>query len=305
MKLLRNAGLRCRSVSLLVIILVALSGWSLQTSAAATYSDMFVFGDSLSETGNFEAIGIGGLVYPAPYATGRFSNGPVWVEHLAGNLGLSVSASAAGGNNYAWGGARTGGQPGPLPPFDLGVQALAYLVGTGGVADPDALYVVWGGGNDALAGDVAGSASDIGSIITSLANAGANHFLVPNLPEIGLPFTQFNSDLAAEIVTLNTTLSINLTAFDAAGLFNEFLADAIGGGTTFGFVDAVTPCFSGGTVCADPDSFVLWDTVHPTAAAHTIIGQRAFEALTVVPLPAGVWLLASAAGVLLMRRKRA
>lgn len=61
---------------------------------------LFVFGDSLSDTGNF----YGATQQPQspPYFTGRFSNGPVAVEGLAQQLGFTIAA------NYAWGGARTG-----------------------------------------------------------------------------------------------------------------------------------------------------------------------------------------------------
>ena len=113
-----------------VILSLAMFG---QASAAALYSNIFVFGDSLSETGNFVAAGTN-LPFP-PYATGRWSNGPVWVEHLAGSLGLGVSASVAGGNNYAWGGAKTGADSRlGSPSVGLSIQKSAYLADHGNVA---------------------------------------------------------------------------------------------------------------------------------------------------------------------------
>ena len=47
--------------------------------------------------------------FPAPslYSDGRFSNGPLWVERLAELQGdAPLAASLAGGNNYAFNGAR-------------------------------------------------------------------------------------------------------------------------------------------------------------------------------------------------------
>src|SRR5262245_65385566 len=38
-----------------------------------------------------------------PYFDGRFTNGPVWVEHLASHFGLSVFPSYIGGTNFAHG----------------------------------------------------------------------------------------------------------------------------------------------------------------------------------------------------------
>ena len=50
--------------------------------AASVFSQIYAFGDSLSDNGNvFAATGMG--FPPAPYAQGRFSNGPVWAENLA------------------------------------------------------------------------------------------------------------------------------------------------------------------------------------------------------------------------------
>ena len=58
--------------------------------SAPSFSGLVVLGDSLSDNGN----------------AGRFSNGPVWVEHLAEWLGLELRPSRLGGTNHAVGGAR-------------------------------------------------------------------------------------------------------------------------------------------------------------------------------------------------------
>jgi hypothetical protein len=57
----------------------------------------------------------------AAYSSGTFSNGPVWASYAASALGVPLLPSAvAGGTNFAFGGATTGG-PGPSP--NLLVQA--------------------------------------------------------------------------------------------------------------------------------------------------------------------------------------
>lgn len=60
------------------------------------------------------------------------------------------------------------------------------------------------------------------------------------------------------------------------------------------------------TVCANPDQYLFWDSLHPTAAAHRILGNYALAALsdwgvggsdgdpTEVPEPATLVLLAGA-----------
>jgi outer membrane lipase/esterase len=52
----------------------------------------------------------------------------------------------------------------------------------------------------------------------------------------------------------------------------------------YGLTNVNTPCFSGsidtpGTVCANPNEYLFWDNVHPTAAAHQILGNFALAAL--------------------------
>ena len=98
-----------------------------------TAGKSYVFGDSLSDTGNvFLAAGAGA---PPVYFNGRFSNGPVWHEYLTGNtLALSpfltgIVGDASNGINFAHGGARTYGfassPGGPILPgsVDRGIRS--------------------------------------------------------------------------------------------------------------------------------------------------------------------------------------
>lgn len=114
-----------------VLIGAALLGLFTAPLSAAPYSAIYAFGDSLSDAGN-AYIATGGATPPAPpYALvngfGVFSNGPVWVQNLAGELGLGpLLPSLAGGTDFAFGGAQTesrgqkGMPPGrPLRSFDL------------------------------------------------------------------------------------------------------------------------------------------------------------------------------------------
>ncbi|HEY9660166.1 MAG TPA: SGNH/GDSL hydrolase family protein, partial [Allocoleopsis sp.] len=77
---------------------------------APSINTLYVFGDSLSDTGTvFRATG--GL-YPSdpPYFQGRYSNGRVWVEYLADYLAVDRI------NNFACGGATTEGNATSLVP---------------------------------------------------------------------------------------------------------------------------------------------------------------------------------------------
>lgn len=132
--------------------LLVLSLWTAQ--AQAQFSQLVVFGDSLADNGNvFAATGNP----PPPYFQGVFSNGPVWADLVAQSLGIPQV-------NLAHGGALTGltnvGNP-PNPTggtgsiFDVGplpgvLAQLNTYIGTAGQADPNALYVIFAGGNDFL-----------------------------------------------------------------------------------------------------------------------------------------------------------
>jgi hypothetical protein len=98
---MKNPSTSGRALHLLAAIV--LSVLTIQTAAAGTgFSKVVVFGDSLNDSGNMLQFTNG--VFPAPpdYASGRESNGPVWVEYLAQRLGLGDKIA-----NYAVIGALT------------------------------------------------------------------------------------------------------------------------------------------------------------------------------------------------------
>ena len=47
----------------------------------------------------------GGAEPAAPYYNGRFSNGPIWLDHVAGFPGVPLKPYILGGTDYAFGGA--------------------------------------------------------------------------------------------------------------------------------------------------------------------------------------------------------
>jgi outer membrane lipase/esterase len=288
-------------------------------SQASAYSAVISFGDSLSDSGNISLLNPG---FPlAPYAPGRFSNGPVWIETMSAGLGLSSNPSFGGGTNYALGGSVTGA---PLTSsIPLTNQAGIYLSNVAGVADPNALYVIWGGGNDVRLGNISNSLNNIGSIVAALAGAGAERFLIANLPDIGLtPEAQaggpaqvagatflsstHNANLAAAIPGWETTYGVNIIELDVWAFLNGVIANP----GLYGITNTTGRCYAGttgvggpGAVCANPDEYVFWDGIHPTAAAHEALGNYALA--QVVPVPAAVYLLGSALALLGWVRRKA
>lgn len=289
-------------------------------SVAPSFSQVVVFGDSLSDNGNLLAL-TGALFGPAnalpqsgAYWQGRFSNGPAAVERLAQGLGVGLV-------DYAYGGATTGQTNGPLPalPIATGVQAQVTTFATqlgGTPAGAAALYVVWAGANDiqylgATPAVVQQAISNLANSVATLHALGARQFLLPNLPDLGLtpqalaldltqPGTSaalsgltdaFNAGLHATYGALAAQLSgVTLYEVNVAQIQRSVIASP----AAFGFSNVTTPCFTGfvgepgGTLCGDPAGVFFWDRVHPSAQAHELLGTRFLAA---VPEPAAAWLL--------------
>src|SRR5262249_10809768 len=96
---------------LAILVLLVIFGF-VSVASAGPYTQLIVFGDSLTDVGNIAASSFG--IYPGPYySNNRFSNGPVYVESLDTGLGLPpIARSTAGGNDFAYGGAQTSGTGG-------------------------------------------------------------------------------------------------------------------------------------------------------------------------------------------------
>ena len=119
----------------------------------AEIDSLYVFGDSLVDTGNlFRATG-GTFPSPLLYAQGRFSNGPLWVEDLSLNLGLPPNPVT----NFAFGGSSSGLGNAVLPTAPLPglLGQVSLFAGLTPTADPKALYILSAGANDYLFAGVA------------------------------------------------------------------------------------------------------------------------------------------------------
>jgi len=234
----------------LLLLLIGLSCGGLSVfaqQAEPAFSQIIVFGDSLSDTGNVRDrtnSATGGTVnYPSGifnYSDGRFTNSSntipssityagVWHEQLARTfLHLpAASNSLGGGTDYAFGGATTANGTRQVavisvPPFgdvtitidDMGKQMDDYLAAH--MIDPAALYIVWGGANDLFQDDsaatVTATAARATALVRRLATAGAQYIMVPNLPPLGTAPT-FSSDPAQiqsqNVASANYRLELN------------------------------------------------------------------------------------------------
>lgn len=281
-----------KSTWILTSVMLGLASIAAQ-AATPIYDNLIVFGDSYCDVGNLY-IATGGAEPAPPYYDMRFSNGPLWVDHVAGFLGVPLTAYLAGGTDYAFGGAWV-----TQPKSITGVpsvpeQVEIYLGQHGGKADPNALYILEGGGNDIL-DTTTGTPEELGDQIAldieesekSLRRAGARHFVVPYLFDVGLlPAAAGNVNFAtAASIAANKKedellgsegflQGVYILRMNVFSLLNAVETDP----THFGFTDITDPCLTP-SVCTDPDHTFFWDTHHPTEFGHAFFAVTLENAL--------------------------
>ena len=218
---------------------------SFNEDSSSTFSKIYVFGDSLSDQGNIfnlttsvQPIFNNPIIPSFPYFEGRFSDGPVWVEDLAADLGLTIipstelsapqpliaptfnGATTTQSVNFAYGGAQTGIEgAGDLGNFIPGVlRQVQFFIDdhqeAEQLADPEALYIIWAGPNDYQIVPDANPETVVDNLETAikyLFDLGARNFLIPNLPDLGqVPIAQLpNRPVSTEQLT-NLTQQHNL-----------------------------------------------------------------------------------------------
>ncbi|MBD9367186.1 autotransporter domain-containing protein [Xanthomonas sp. XNM01] len=272
---------------------------------ATDFSGTVFFGDSLTDSGHFRTQ-IPEAVRPV---TGKFTTNPglVWAEHVARYYGGDGSTDNTGGDNYAQGGSRVTVQNGPAE--STVSQVTRYLASTGGRADPNALYSVWTGANDIFA-VAAGApvASTLQTAVTGVVQsvgaldaAGARYILVPNLPDMGITpqaiaagpagqaaLTQLSSTFNTSMYGALAQAGYQVIPLDTFGILREIVASP----ATYGFRNVTqTGCLlapGGNALTCNPTSYrtpdaaqayLFADGVHPSDAAHGMLGQYAVSVL--------------------------
>lgn len=247
----------------------------------------------------------------------------IWAQTFATALGLSAIPSLRGGTDYAFGGAQAG--IGFLP-FGVETQVALFLSAHSEVAPSDALYVVEGGGEDALRvlgaipgcggvpfcvnaiiGSVAAEfALDISNIVFELQSAGASNIIIWEVPDLGAaPAVR-----ALGVSALGTTItsSMNAALSRAVGgdsgvkLFDVFdlVDDVIANPRDFGLSNVTDACAQ--FISCDPAQYLFWDGIHPASAVDPIISNAILALVNPVPEPSTFGLLSAAVALLVFAR---
>ncbi len=280
------------------------------------FSKLYVFGDSLSDTGNAFQLSQGVLA-TAPNWQGRFCDGLVWIDRLVERMGTDAGqtlihhedgfASLHNSLNFAVGGATTGMAnlfPLVMPHLPnlpgVATQVEQYLSLAQGQADANALYVLWAGAAD-YAPFVNGipqqteptiALANLQDAIDRLSRAGARQFLIANVPNIGrMPLAKATAlvtdpkGVSSAIAQHNQALAQWVQSVSAESGSTLMLLDLwtlvnawLDNPKAYGWTNTTQAA----SVIADsrPDEYIFWDPVHFTARAHELIAIEAIQVVT-------------------------
>jgi phospholipase/lecithinase/hemolysin len=292
-------------------VLLAASLAAAAHGQAQPFNQLIVFGDSLSDVGN--AYGLAGQPPSPPYYQGRFSNGPVWVERLAGLLNVPVPTPAftlsSHPTDYAIGGAQMTGGVIPSLESQVGIYLQSHKP-TG-----SELMVLWAGANDFFNGQTnpVTVANALKNQINTLAKAGAKDFLVvdlppleltpghlgaPGAPALGQLVKTYNADLTTDLAALRATYpSAHIQELDVYPLYQQLIANP----PAYGLTNVTGRALNGNTVVPNADQYLYWDDIHPTQTGHELLAEAAAAVLAPEPT-AMAWLGAMA--IVLTRNNR-
>lgn len=256
-------------------------------AAPSPYSTLIVFGDSLSDAGQFPDLtgGTNGMRFTNRDANGNYA--PVSPMILGGRLGIAPDdlnpSTSLGirpdGNNWAVGGytteqildsitdtSKTVIAPGN-PGAGLVLRERDGYLANGLRADPNALYYLTGGGNDFLQGlvsspsEAAVAGTRLAASAQALQQGGARYIMVWLLPDLGQtpnfsgtpqqgPLSQLSSVFNQALVNQLSQIDAEIIPLNIPVLLSEALANP----AQFGLAtdqNLVASCYSGSS-CQNP-----------------------------------------------------
>ncbi|KAF1804914.1 carbohydrate esterase family 16 protein [Mucor lusitanicus] len=265
---------------------------ALSATAVSAFNKIITYADSLTDAGTDYALT--GFP-PAPYYKGRFTNGPVWLEHVEKELpGIEIINTANGGS--------TTNNEDVLYQFGTfivpGLQQKILTTYVNGTSDD--LYLLYIGYNDlnAIVNPIQYTIYDkhyniqritdnvIKSAELLVQMYGAKNFLIMNV----IPFDQFpqvakkDRKFAKKLITdynalLEKKLPKSLPHADVKFLDDHaWFVDQLKHPERFGQETSNGPCAWGvgnTTACDDPEKHFFWDSAHPSKEVHAGLGAWA------------------------------
>jgi len=303
-----NESLRRKGIAANVVMVAAGNSslafdyvpWS-ASARGAGIDRVVAFGDSLSDTHNLYNASRWRIPNSTSWFAGRFTNGRNWVEYLASDLHLPLYDWAVGGVGVA--------DRHVLPWADIpGVlsQSLQWRRATRDDPSYDpgrTLFTVLVGGNDLIYFNtpVKQILAKEQETLQVLISGGARNILVLNLPDVSrAPIYRLKpggSAVAMKVRLVNRGLAtmialmqekygaeLNIQLFDTNAFFTRLFNEP----GAYGFQNSTESCLeidrTGLSIfmesraprpeCKNPDTFVFWDTLHPTARTHRILADQ-------------------------------
>ena len=256
---------------------------------AIPFNDLFVFGDSYSDTGAYVPL----------------TNGSTAVGYLAQNLGITLTTSknpdpGTSGVNFAESGARV--DVGPTPPatqprsLTQQVAEFQSYLSTGALTfnPSSSLFFLAGGLNDHTKATQAQIGAATTNQVATLYSLGARYFEITLLPSLVPAFADSAANINPEYETLVPQLQAEFP--DAVIQLSNWGPDydnILTNPSQYGITNTTDPCLSGGfgstaplTTCSNPSTYFYYFNSHPSDASHQIVGNELYqEALAIRPVP--------------------
>ena len=150
------------------------------------------------------------------------------------------------------------------------------------------------------------SAENVKSLASLLKADGGESLLVLNVPNLGLTpaylDTAWQTDATRLSAFFDTTLATdlhNVTGMDVY-LMNaySYLGYMVANPEKYGLTDVTDPCWTGttistigGTLCGTPDTYLFFDSVHPTETVQEDIMDLALTTMGIATPEPSTWLM--------------
>ena len=262
-------------------------------SMSPQYTEMYVFGDSLSDSGNtYSAFG---TPESPPYWQGRYADGKNWVDFTQDWLGHSNVAGRGGssGNNRAFGGAATGDGMTYFVIENIGKQVDDWDQNNN-LASGDAV-AIWGGGNDLLNYGETNPQVLVNNLerhAEQLIAAGGQEFIFFELPALektpsasgdsaqdkqalGQRVVDFNAGMHTMAADLASTYSVTTHVIPVFEGFEMLFYS----GEHFGITNVThaacdhdgATCDSNDPIAPNVEEYIFFDNLHPTETTHRAV----------------------------------